>query len=65
MLQDFEKGRRTEIDFINGNVAQTGKEIGVPVPMNAALTELVHRIERGQLQPDPARLGDLRAMQLS
>jgi hypothetical protein len=53
MLQDFEKGRRTEIDFINGYVAQVGEEIGVPVPMNAAVTELVHRIEQGQLQQPP------------
>ena len=59
MLQDFEKGRRTEIDFINGYVAQVGEEIGVPVPMNAAVTELVHRIEQGQLQPAPARLDEL------
>src|SRR5882724_11755964 len=59
MLQDFEKGRRTEIDFINGYVAQMGEEIGVPVPMNAAMTELVHRIEQGQLQPAPARLDEL------
>ncbi len=59
MLQDFEKGRRTEIDFINGYVAQVGEEIGVPVPMNAAVTEIVHRIEQGQLQPAPARLDEL------
>jgi len=59
MPQDFEKGRRTEIDFINGYVAQVGEEIGVPVPMNAAVTELVHRIEQGQLQPAPARLDEL------
>lgn len=61
MLQDFERRRRTEIDFINGYVAQVGREIGVPVSMNAAVTELVHLIEQGQLQPDPARLDDLLA----
>jgi hypothetical protein len=32
---------------------------GVSVPMNAAVTELVHRIEQGQLQPAPARLDEL------
>jgi ketopantoate reductase PanE/ApbA-like protein len=47
MLQDFERGRLTEIDFINGYVAQVGKQIGIPVPMNAAITDLVHQIERG------------------
>ncbi|TMA32166.1 MAG: 2-dehydropantoate 2-reductase [Deltaproteobacteria bacterium] len=61
MLQDFERGRRTEIDFINGYVAQLGRRLGVPVPMNAAMTELVHRIEHGEVRPDPARLDDLLA----
>ena len=61
MLQNFERGRRTEIDFINGYVAQLGQRLGVPVPMNAAMTELVHRIEQGQVKPDPARLDDLLA----
>jgi 2-dehydropantoate 2-reductase len=59
MLQDFERGRRTEVDFINGYVAQMGKQIGVPTAMNTAITDLVHRIEQGQTQPHPARLEDL------
>jgi 2-dehydropantoate 2-reductase len=59
MLQDFERGRRTEIDFINGYVAQLGSEHGVPVAMNAAITDVVHRIERAEVQPDPARLEEL------
>jgi 2-dehydropantoate 2-reductase len=59
MLQDFERGRRTEIDFINGYVAQLGMEIGVSTAMNAALTDLVHLIEKGQIQPLPTRLDDL------
>jgi 2-dehydropantoate 2-reductase len=59
MLQDFERGRLTEIDFINGYVAQLGKQIGIPVPMNEAITDLVHQIERGEIQPDAARLDEL------
>jgi len=59
MLQDFERRRRTEIEFINGYVAQLGSRIGVRTAMNAAITEMVHRIERGEIQPDPARLEDL------
>lgn len=59
MLQDFERRRRTEIDFINGYVAQVGRQVGLPIAMNAAVTEIVHRIEQGQMQPDPARLDDL------
>jgi 2-dehydropantoate 2-reductase len=59
MLQDFERGLRTEIDFINGYVAQLGRQIGIPVALNAAMTDMVHLIEQGQIQPHPARLDDL------
>ena len=59
MLQDFERGRRTEIDFINGYVAQLGKQIGLAVAVNAAITDMVHRIEQSQILPDPERLEDL------
>jgi 2-dehydropantoate 2-reductase len=41
MLQDFEAGRRTEIDVINGAVVKAGHESGVPVPLNQALVALV------------------------
>jgi len=39
MLQDFERGRKTEIDFINGYVARLGHASGVPVHMNAGITD--------------------------
>jgi 2-dehydropantoate 2-reductase len=59
MLQDFERGRQTEIDFINGYVVQLGKRLGVATPINAAITDMVHLIEQGKTQPDPARLDEL------
>lgn len=59
MLQDFERGRRTEIDFINGYVAALGRKLGVPVATNEAITGLVHRIEQGQARPHPDRLAEL------
>jgi 2-dehydropantoate 2-reductase len=59
MLQDFERGRKTEIDFINGYVATLGHASGVPVPMNATITDLVHQIERGVLQPSRDRMNQL------
>ena len=61
MLQDFERGRKTEIDFINGYVVTLGHASGVPVQMNATITGLVHQIERGDLQPAPDRMNDLAA----
>jgi 2-dehydropantoate 2-reductase len=57
MLQDFERGRATEIDFINGYVATLGKQLGILTPANAAIVETVHAITRGQTAPDPTLLG--------
>jgi len=41
MLQDFEAGRRTEIDVINGAVVKAANEAGVDVPLNRALVQLI------------------------
>jgi 2-dehydropantoate 2-reductase len=41
MLQDFDAGRRTEIDVINGAVVAAGEEHGVAVPLNRAFVQLV------------------------
>jgi 2-dehydropantoate 2-reductase len=57
MLQDFERGRTTEIEFINGYVVTVGRQHGVPTPVNAAIVETVHAITRGELTPGPALLG--------
>jgi 2-dehydropantoate 2-reductase len=61
MLQDFERGRKTEIDFINGYVVTLGRASGVPIHMNAGITGLVRQIERGDLEPAPDRINDLAA----
>lgn len=53
MLQDFERGRPTEVDFINGFIAAEGARLGVPTPANAAITRIAHAIERGELAPSP------------
>jgi 2-dehydropantoate 2-reductase len=57
--QDILKGRRTEIDFLNGLVAAKGQEVGMPAPTHAALTELVKRVERGELEPSPDTIANL------
>jgi 2-dehydropantoate 2-reductase len=59
MLQDFERGRTTEIDFINGYVADLGHRLRVPTPVNSAIVELVHAIEQGHRSPSPALLEPL------
>lgn len=45
MLQDIEKGARTEIDFINGAVVKRGEQHGVPTPVNRTLVAGVKGIE--------------------
>jgi 2-dehydropantoate 2-reductase len=60
MGQDMVKGRRTEIAFMNGLVADKGEAIGIATPANTALTSIVQRVERGELQPDPRHIIDLR-----
>ena len=57
MAQDIIKGRRTEIDFMNGYIAERGRHIGVPAPAHERLTELVLQVERGQRAPAPGLLG--------
>ena len=45
MLQDIERGKKSEIDAINGAIARIGSECGVETPVNAVLTALVKAIE--------------------
>lgn len=61
MLQDVLRGRRTEIDALNGYVVERGREHGIPTPFNAAIVAEFRR--RGvKLVPDPANLEPLLAM---
>ena len=60
MGQDMVKGRRTEIQFLNGFVVREGEKVGIPAPTNAILTDIVTRVERGELKPDPKHIVDLR-----
>jgi 2-dehydropantoate 2-reductase len=45
MLQDVEARRQTEIDYLNGGIARFGRELGVPTPLNDAVTQLVKALE--------------------
>ena len=47
MLNDVEKGRKCEIDFIDGMVVKQGEKTGVPTPICKKIVELVHGIENG------------------
>jgi 2-dehydropantoate 2-reductase len=60
MGQDMQKGRRTEIEFLNGLVVREGEKLGLPCRANAVLTDIVKRVERGELKPDPRHITELR-----
>lgn len=60
MGQDMVKGRRTEIEYLNGFVVDKGRQVGVATPANAALTDIVKRVEKGELKPDKKHILDLR-----
>lgn len=45
MWQDIERGKKTEVDFINGFIASRAGALGLAAPVNAVLTVLVHGIE--------------------
>ena len=48
MLQDLEKGKKCEVDAINGVVCAYGKKYGVPTPYNDKVCEIIHGIEDGK-----------------
>jgi 2-dehydropantoate 2-reductase len=62
VLQDWTKGRHSEVDDINGAVVGEGARFDVPTPVNAAVVDVAHRIERGEIEPGPANLDVLRSL---
>jgi 2-dehydropantoate 2-reductase len=53
LLQDLRKGRRSEIDNLNGVIAENGRDLGVPTPINDLIIDVMHQLERGQVQRGP------------
>jgi 2-dehydropantoate 2-reductase len=45
-LQSIQRGRPTEIDYLNGEIVELGKRYGEATPLNAKIVELVHQVER-------------------
>ena len=62
VLQDWMKGRHSEVDDLNGHVVKEAERLGVSTPVNAAVVELAHRIEQGILKPQPSNFRLLEQM---
>ena len=56
MAQDVKKGRRSEIDHMNGFVSHKGREVAVATPFNDAIIDAMHGIDDGSLKPDPSNV---------
>lgn len=62
MLQDLERGAKTEVDVINGGVVDKGREHGVGTPLNELVVGLMHAMERGERRPGRDVFDELRAL---
>ena len=51
MLGDIERGRKTEIDYINGAVCKYGKIYNCSTPFNDRIVKIVHEIENSGYSP--------------
>ena len=54
MAQDVAKGRRSEIDFMNGLVARKGVEVEVPTPYTDAMITIMHGVDDRSIRPSQA-----------
>ena len=53
VLQDWEKGRRAELDAFSGYIVAKQAERGGRAPVNEGILRLAERVERGELVPSP------------
>jgi 2-dehydropantoate 2-reductase len=44
-LQSIKRGKSTEVDYLNGEIVNLGKKMGIPTPVNSLIVELVHQVE--------------------
>jgi len=64
MLDSIRRGRKTEVEFINGRLVQAADRSGVPVPYNRLVVDLIRELESGKRSPKPDNLGAFRGFQL-
>jgi 2-dehydropantoate 2-reductase len=41
MYQDLLRGNRLELPWLSGSVAELGEQMGIPVPLNRAVTDIL------------------------
>jgi 2-dehydropantoate 2-reductase len=45
LYQDLKAGKKTEVDFINGEIVRLAREAGVSAPLNQLVVQMVHELE--------------------
>jgi 2-dehydropantoate 2-reductase len=55
-LQDVIKGRKTEVDYLNGYVSQRGREVGIATPVNDAIVTILKQVDAGLRPASPANV---------
>jgi 2-dehydropantoate 2-reductase len=61
MWEDLERGRITEVDFLNGEIVKLGAKHGVQTPVNSKLIELIRGAEKSAKGSPKLSAGDLSA----
>lgn len=58
MYFDLKSGKKCDVDFINGVIQRLGNKFGVDTPINDAVIEMAHEIERGErrISPENAKI---------
>jgi len=52
MWEDLTRGRKTEVDYLNGEIVRLAERTGLPAPLNARVVTLIHDVEeRGKGSP--------------
>jgi 2-dehydropantoate 2-reductase len=58
-LQSLKRGRKTEVDLLNGYISNKGAEVGIPTPINAKITQIIKEIEARDREISPENLLEL------
>jgi 2-dehydropantoate 2-reductase len=56
MADDLAAGRKTEVDYINGELVRLAEQLGVAAPVNRNVVELIRKAEGGAPPLAPAQL---------
>lgn len=58
-LQSLERGKPTEIDYLNGFIVRKAKELGIRTPVNEKIVEMIKEVERGKRKTSPENVEEI------